>query len=182
LFAIDLPAVLVLWVFRPKNILDIFTFLWIYMHKGFRSKGQFLSVSPSLLKVRLLVLSSLAILLVITSSWVLAVNEPARMTESYVVLEPETWVGKELPIIDHIDIGEQLKIGNWLIMLYHHDCPDCIATIPKIEQMAKDLQDNEEVLKFALIEIPPMVLLELFLLALVRPVFLVGLIPARNGL
>jgi thiol-disulfide isomerase/thioredoxin len=85
----------------------------------------------------------------------LSLNESKNTTSQYEVLEPETWIGKELPILDHIDIGKQLKTGNWLIMLYHYDCPNCIATIPKIEQMAKELQGNEDVLKFALIEIPP---------------------------
>jgi hypothetical protein len=77
------------------------------------------------------------------------------VTSQYEVLEPETWVGKELPILDHIDIGEQLKTGNWLIMLYHYNCPNCAEAIPKIEQMARDMQGNEDVLKFALIEVPP---------------------------
>jgi len=62
---------------------------------------------------------------------ILALNEPAVVTSSYEVLEPETWVGKKLPILQHIDIGEKLSRGNWLILLYHHDCPDCAKAIAK---------------------------------------------------
>ncbi|MEN8251873.1 MAG: hypothetical protein ABFS32_23330, partial [Bacteroidota bacterium] len=86
---------------------------------------------------------------------VLILNEPKTVTSTYEVLEPETWIGKELPILEHIDIGEQLKTGNWLVMLYHHDCLGCTEAIPKIEQMARDLESSEGLLQFALIEVPP---------------------------
>jgi hypothetical protein len=89
------------------------------------------------------------------STPILALNEPAVVTSSYEVLEPETWVGKKLPILEHIDIGEKLSRGNWLILLYHHDCPDCIKAIAKYEQMARNLVGNEAFLQIALIELPP---------------------------
>jgi hypothetical protein len=89
------------------------------------------------------------------SAPILALNEPAVVTSSYEVLEPETWVGKKLPILEHIDIGEKLSKGNWLILLYHHDCPDCIKAIAKYEQIARDLDGNEDFLQIALIELPP---------------------------
>ncbi|HUT31267.1 MAG TPA: hypothetical protein VMX13_15845 [Sedimentisphaerales bacterium] len=86
---------------------------------------------------------------------VLALNEPANTTSSYEILEPETWVGKKLPLIDYIDIGESLEKGNWLILLYHYDCPDCAEAIPKYERMARDLVGNGDFLRIALIEMPP---------------------------
>ena len=63
-------------------------------------------------------------------SQVLALNEPAIVTSTYEVLEPETWIGKELPILEYIDIADQLKKGTWLILFYHHDCPDCRKEYP----------------------------------------------------
>ena len=77
------------------------------------------------------------------------------MTSAYEVLEPSDWVGREMPILEHIDIGEQLKEGNWLVVLYHHDCPSCTEALPKIEAMARELAGNEEFLRFALVEVPP---------------------------
>jgi flagellar hook assembly protein FlgD len=71
------------------------------------------------------------------------------------LLEPEKWIGKEFEILEHIDISEQLKKGNWLVVLYHHDCPSCIEAIPKIEAIAKELSGNENFLKIAYIAIPP---------------------------
>ena len=82
-------------------------------------------------------------------------NGPEKTTSSYEVLEPETWVGKELPILEHIDITETLKKGTWLILLYHYDCPDCTRAIARYQQMARELAGNEDFLRIALIAVPP---------------------------
>jgi thiol-disulfide isomerase/thioredoxin len=142
LFAIDLPAVLGLFLFRQK----------IEAQKAL-NPAHWLQPRPTWIQLCVVLLIGISTIAI--SSPVLLLSEPKLVTSQYEVLEPETWVGKELPIINHIDIGEQLKTGNWLIMLYHHDCPDCIATIPKIEQMAREIQGNEDLLRIALIEIPP---------------------------
>ena len=90
-----------------------------------------------------------------TTTPLLALNEPAVVTSRYEVLEPETWVGKELPILEYIDIAEQLRQGAWLVLFYHHDCPDCAVAIPQYEQMARDLAGNEEFLRIAFMAVPP---------------------------
>ena len=84
-----------------------------------------------------------------------AFDKPANITNSYEILEPEKWIGKELPILQYIDISERLKTGSWLILFYHYDCPDCRKAIPEYQQMAEDLAGNEEFLKVAFIEMPP---------------------------
>jgi hypothetical protein len=109
LFAIDLPAVIALTVFRPR--------------------GLGLVDWPGMPRFAVSAVFAIAVLGVSTP--ILALNEPAEVTSQYEVLEPETWVGKKLPILEHIDIGEKLSKGNWLILLYHHDCPDCIKAIAK---------------------------------------------------
>jgi len=83
------------------------------------------------------------------------VHEPAKITSRYEVLEPSEWIGKELPILEQIDIAETLRTGTWLVLLYHYDCPDCGTAIPKYEQMARDLEGNEDFLRIALIAVPP---------------------------
>ncbi|KPL25101.1 MAG: hypothetical protein AMJ75_01985 [Phycisphaerae bacterium SM1_79] len=55
------------------------------------------------------------------------------------MLEPETWVGEKLPILEYIDIADQVEKGSWLLLFFRHDCPDCAAAIPKYEQIAQDL-------------------------------------------
>ena len=82
-------------------------------------------------------------------------SEPPTAASTYEILEPESWVGKPFPILDHIDIRDQITQGNWLLLLYHHDCPDCIDAIARYEQTARDLAGNEDLLQIAFIEVPP---------------------------
>jgi len=133
LFAIDLPAVMALAVFRPK--------------------GEKLFAWPS--TPRFATAAAVSLVALGVTIPVLAFNKPAGITSSYEVLEPEAWVGRKLPILEHVDIGEQLETGIWLVLLYHHDCPDCAAAIPKYERIARDMAGNEDFLRIALIEVPP---------------------------
>lgn len=147
LFAIDIPSVIALVVFRPvlslkRNRESIRTLI-----------QELITPQPSI--PRFAITTCLVLLILGVTTPILAFNKPAKITSSYEVLEPETWVGKELQILDHIDIGKQLRKGNWLILLYHHDCPDCAVAIPKYERMGRDFAGNEDFLQIALIEVPP---------------------------
>ncbi len=72
-----------------------------------------------------------------------------------VVLEPEQWVGEQFSLLEYIDVGDQLAKGKWLVVLYHHDCPECRSVLPKYEQLSRDLASRGEPLRVALIEMPP---------------------------
>jgi thiol-disulfide isomerase/thioredoxin len=147
LFAIDLPAIVALIIFRPTGHPE-------------HSEGSGLTAGISIFGTqyslrRTVVTICLVLFSLSVSTYALTANEPAVVTFSYEVLEPTEWIGKELPILDYIDIDEDLTKGNWLILLYHYDCPDCQEAIVKLEQMARDLQGNEDFLQIALIEMPP---------------------------
>jgi hypothetical protein len=75
--------------------------------------------------------------------------------DSLVVLEPEQWIGKTFPLLNHIDVGEQLRSGHWKIVLYHSDCSACQAAIPKFEAMARTGSESATKVRVALIEMPP---------------------------
>jgi len=153
LFAIDLPAVIALALFRPG--------LSFRLQLSFRRKREsvkrliadLLTPAPSL--GRFTITTCLILITLGVTAPILAFNEPPKITSRYEVLEPETWVGKKLPILEYIDIAESLKEGTWLILLYHYDCPDCARAIPQYERMARDLQGNEDFLRIALIAVPP---------------------------
>ena len=113
------------------------------------------SIILRLLGVLLLLAVVLRGLQLINVQSISAINKPANITKSYEILEPEKWIGKELPILQYIDISEKLKTGSWLILFYHYDCPDCRKAIPEYEQMAEDLAGNEDFLNIAFIEMPP---------------------------
>jgi hypothetical protein len=34
-------------------------------------------------------------------------------------------------LVDHVDVGSQLKSGRWIVLLVHHDCDHCAAAVPK---------------------------------------------------
>jgi hypothetical protein len=68
-----------------------------------------------------------------------------------VVLEPEKWIGKRFPLLDHIETSENLKDGKWLVLLYHHDCPRCQEAIRDLARITRDVGLH----KVALVESPP---------------------------
>jgi thiol-disulfide isomerase/thioredoxin len=146
LLAVDLPAVAALLLFRPAFSFPKSRSVTQVIRKIF-------TPAPSIF--RLSTLGCVTAMVLGVSTAVLALNEPVKVTSSYEVLEPETWIGKKLPIIDSIDIGEQLKTGNWLILFYHYDCPDCRAAISKLEQLARDLAGNENFPRIAFVAVPP---------------------------
>ena len=155
LFAIDLPALLTLSIFRPKPVLPPRILIRIRLrHRPVKALiRQLIKPLPS--APRFAMTACLALVILGATTPILALNEPPRITSSYEVLEPETWIGKELPILKNIDIAETLKKGTWLILLYHYDCPDCGWAIPMYEQMARELAGNEDFLRIALIAVPP---------------------------
>ena len=73
----------------------------------------------------------------------------------FVVLEPETWVGKRFPLLQYIDLQHQLAEGKWVVVLYHHDCPECRDVIPEYEQLAHRLAGRLDGLRVGLIEMAP---------------------------
>jgi hypothetical protein len=84
-----------------------------------------------------------------------------------IVLEPEKWVGKRFPLLPHIQdypgrlapgeqpLRERLRQGNWIVVLYHHDCPKCLNEMPKYEQLARLSAADLTAPRVVLIEIPP---------------------------
>ena len=147
LFAIDLPVLIALSIFRPVLSLK---------RKGESIRSliqEFITPMPSI--PQFTITTCLALLILAVTTPILAFNEPAKITSSYEVLEPETWIGKKLPILKYVDVGKKLETGTWLVLLYHHDCPDCASAIPKYERMGRDFAGNEDFLQIALIEVPP---------------------------
>jgi thiol-disulfide isomerase/thioredoxin len=153
LFAIDLPAVIALSIFRPSLSLRPLVSFPRKQESIRTLVKEFITPLPSI--PRFTVTACIGLLALGITTPILAFNEPPKVTSSYEILEPETWVGKKLPILDYIDIGELLEKGNWLIVLYHHDCPDCAKAIPKYEQIALEMAGSEDFLRIAFIEVPP---------------------------
>ncbi len=73
----------------------------------------------------------------------------------FVVLEPESWIGKPFPLLKHIDIGDQLAEGEWMVVMYHHKCLRCSEAVEEYNALAGALAAESDGLSVALIEMPP---------------------------
>ena len=74
---------------------------------------------------------------------------------SFVFLEPEKWTGKRFPLLNHIDIGEELGKGKWIVVLYDHNCPHCQAAMPQYGIVSKELAKQNGAPRVVLVEVPP---------------------------
>jgi len=84
-----------------------------------------------------------------------------------VILEPEEWTGKRFPLLPFIEdspgklkpgerpLRERLAEGNWIVVLYHHDCPKCQESMPEYEKLAHGSAADPKAPRVALIEVPP---------------------------
>lgn len=72
-----------------------------------------------------------------------------------VVLEPETWIGKRFPLLKYIDIGDQLAEGDWIVVLYRHDCPQCRRVLSEHSRMADTSLGRLATSRIALVQVPP---------------------------
>jgi len=73
----------------------------------------------------------------------------------HVVLEPAQWLGRPLPLSRHVDIGPQLAKDVWTVLLYHHDCPECQASIRQLLGTGATAEIRAPLSKLALVELPP---------------------------
>ncbi len=97
----------------------------------------------------------------VSAGWGMSRFEATTVTEDgmflgdgeIVVLEPETWIGKRFPLFSHIEQGGQLARGVWLVLLYHHDCPQCQQVLPNYELLAAKVDEDQR--SVALVEVPP---------------------------
>lgn len=105
----------------------------------------------------------LAVAIGLPSAWWMSHYEPAVFDESgiligddpFVVLEPEAWIDKHLPILPHIDIGASLSEGTWLMILYRHDCSHCVESLASLSDDAVRLTTTGGYRGIAVIELPP---------------------------
>lgn len=70
-----------------------------------------------------------------------------------VVLEPETWIGQDFPLIGHIETTAALDRGEWEVLLFRNDCHLCHDELRRLQHTA-GLQSEQNV---ALICVDPVV-------------------------
>ena len=128
----------------------------------FRPRSGLLTQKPRFLKLRFSVAATVAAAACLTAGLSMAAYQSATLSDDgviigadrFVVLEPDQWIGKTLPLLGHIDVGDQLGRGQWTLVLYHHDCPHCQEALPKIKKLAETFSSAGKG-RFALVEMPP---------------------------
>ncbi|MBX3377834.1 MAG: hypothetical protein KF678_12625 [Phycisphaeraceae bacterium] len=63
-----------------------------------------------------------------------------------IFIDPTQWIGKRCPLLEHIGVSANLDHGEWKLVLFHHDCPDC-------QQVVEKYHDDSS--RVAFLEIPP---------------------------
>lgn len=76
-------------------------------------------------------------------------------TGGLVVLDPDAWVGKPFPLLRHIDTANDLGVGRWIVLLYHHDCNRCKAAIEQLARSSIRQASGQPANQIALVEVPP---------------------------
>ena len=109
------------------------------------------------------VVAVIAVLVGVPGGYVMSIYEPAALADdgviigpgNLVILQPEKWVGKQFPLFEHIDVGDTLSKGKWIVLLHHDGCPDCVEAVPRYRRMSHELRAGDTDLAVALIAIPP---------------------------
>ena len=67
------------------------------------------------------------------------------------ILDPGTWVDKQLPLIGHTDVDADISQGRWLVVLHQAHCSTCREALTFYEALAGTAAGY----RVALLEIPP---------------------------
>jgi hypothetical protein len=115
---------------------------------------------PSVRSTKVLV-GAIAYVAMSVTALVLMVSRPSPAApgemvggSGLVLLEPEEWVGRELPIKDWLSPQVDVSEGDWVIVIVHHDCPTCLGAIPKYETMVRGNELGDSV-RLLFVEAPP---------------------------
>lgn len=95
-----------------------------------------------------------------TTLAIMMINSPQKLDTAIdfnsfngtVILEPETWINKLFPLVNEIEPSVDLTNGDWVVLLYHHDCQKCQESLPRYEGLGDSSIPPKHVL---LVEVPP---------------------------
>ena len=73
----------------------------------------------------------------------------------FVLLEPERWAGKRFPLLGHVDIGDRLSKGDWIVLFKHDGCPGCAEAVPRYQRLAATLARENSPVSMAMIDLEP---------------------------
>ncbi len=135
IFAVNIPILLLLFIFRPvgEKLLP----------PPFPKAAHFFAAAiPTFLLLALIVYTALAF-------------EPPKATDNYRLVDHQSWIGSEFEMLSQIDVADELRSGFCLVLFYHNDCPNCREAVPVYSRMYDDFFADDDTTKIAFIEMPP---------------------------
>jgi hypothetical protein len=64
-------------------------------------------------------------------------------------------VGKPLPLLELIDVGDRFRAGDWVLVLYRSGCPDCQSLISAYPSWLPATAGRAPPRAVAFVEVPP---------------------------
>ncbi|MDR2440533.1 MAG: hypothetical protein LBE12_14320 [Planctomycetaceae bacterium] len=82
-------------------------------------------------------------------SWGMITYKPALLNtdgnivgdSSAVILYPQDWIGKRLPLLEYIDAPKDISVGKWTLIFYGADCAKCEKYFVKLKKQ-NNFQNN----------------------------------------
>ncbi|MGE5610769.1 MAG: MauE/DoxX family redox-associated membrane protein [Bacillota bacterium] len=72
-----------------------------------------------------------------------------------VYFDASDWVGKPMPLRVHIDIGDRLSRGRWILVLHNSQCRRCRQVVPEYRQLAAQWTGRSNAPGIALVDVVP---------------------------
>lgn len=72
-----------------------------------------------------------------------------------VILQPEDWLDEEFPLQDLLTPSIDVSQGQWIILMYHHDCPKCQEALPHYQGLVEQTPPDGQPAQVLVIEVPP---------------------------
>jgi hypothetical protein len=84
----------------------------------------------------------------------LALDQPGMtdLGNGVLLIEPEKWDGHPLPILKSVDIQEDLKHGEWEVLLMRGSCPHCQTIVNEIQEGKSLSSHGKRVQRWAIID------------------------------
>lgn len=117
---------------------------------------------PRCTRLRWVSFAAPAALALLTVLWVLAEGPPQRLEAitdnladgASIVLDPALWEHRPFPLLGHMEIDQDLSVGDWTVVLYRRSCASCRDQLPDFLERLKLIRERAMAARIALVEVP----------------------------
>ena len=99
--------------------------------------------------------SIVTLLLVVTSPDILSATGIIDAPNGIVAIDPEAWSDQRFPLLPYIEIDARLDVGDWIVLLFHHECERCRERLQHYRQNTWRLLESKSQARVAIVEVPP---------------------------